>query len=263
MSPSAAAPAASPAPELESLGDTPWGLVISVEHASSRVPSEPGHPLDLGLPASELTGHRAWDPGAALLGRGLARITGAPLLLGQVSRLVVDLNRRESDPAVIPEVSFGLLVPGNVDLETSERLRRLARWHRPYRGAVEVAVNRELVARGRCLHLSVHSFTPELDGVRRDVEVGLLFDPARPLEVAWAAALGEALRGAGLDARDNEPYAGTAEGFTTFLRERHPWPVYAGLELELSQALLPQGLPPVTEVLASVLVGRCARPHLP
>jgi len=38
----------------------------------------------------------------------------------------------------------------------------------------------------RVIHVAVHSFTPTLRGVRRNADVGLLYDPARPGELALA-----------------------------------------------------------------------------
>ena len=208
-------------------------LVLTVEHASCAVP--PG--LDLGLPAEVVSSHIGWDPGALPLAEALASARGAPLHAGAVSRLVVDLNRRESDPGAIPAVAFGVRVPGNEGLAPADRDARLRRWHRPFRAAVACDVAAR-VASGGCLHLSVHSFDPSLSADRSGLDLGVLFDPARPAEVAVARALLDALVAAGLGARVNAPYAGTAEGHTTALRERHP-KGYVGIELELAQGLPP------------------------
>lgn len=211
--------------------------VISCEHASRAVP--PGELL--GLDPADLAGHHAWDEGAAELAEALSRALGAPLCLGEVSRLVVDLNRAEANPQVIPAESFGLQVPGNRRLAIMERERRLARYHRPYRARVRAAVEAALAARGRCLHLSVHSFSAVLSERRREVEVGVLFDPARPSEVGASEALLGGLRERGWDARPNDPYLGTDDGLTTWLRAELDAPSYAGLELEASSDLVAAG----------------------
>jgi predicted N-formylglutamate amidohydrolase len=52
--------------------------------------------------------------------------------------------------------------------------------------------------------VSVHTFTPELRGVRRALEVGVLYDDHVPL----AGTLADALAAAGLVVRHNEPYSG-------------------------------------------------------
>jgi len=210
------------------------GWVVSCEHASATVPAE----VALGLSPAEQATHHAWDEGARPLARTLAAALGCAPLEGTVSRLVVDLNRAEDNPEVVPAVSFGLAVPGNAALAPAERERRLAVYHRPYRRAVRAAVDAAVAAAGRCVHLSVHSFVPVLAGLRRDVQVGVLFDPARPWEVEVAHDLLAALREVGWDARANEPYLGTDDGVTTWLRGRLPAAAYAGIELEANQSLL-------------------------
>lgn len=207
--------------------------LVTVEHAACAVPAG----IDLGLPPAVIASHVGWDPGALELAQALAGDVGAPIHVGVVTRLVVDLNRREGDPDAIPAVAFGVVVPGNQALSPAQRRARLDRWHRPFRAAVARDVD-AMVAQAGCLHVSVHSFDPTLSTDRRDLQVGVLFDPARPGEVAVAQRMLHALGEAGLVARANAPYAGTAEGHTTALRERHARR-YVGIELELAQGLPP------------------------
>ena len=202
-------------------------LVLSCEHASNAVPPD----VDLGVEPSVLASHVAWDAGALEVAQALASRTGAPLYSGQWARLVVDLNRHIDPLAVVPEVAFGVAVPGNRGLHPAARAARIAAWHRPHRDAVEAAVSQ----RAPCLHLSVHSFTPALDPGSRDFDVGLLYDPARASEVGWAGRLAAALAAAGLDCRHNAPYLGTGDGLTTWLRRRFDDARYSGLEVELNQ----------------------------
>ena len=90
------------------------------------------------------------------------------------------------------------------------------------------------------IHISSHSFTPELDGKVRSADVGLLYDPARrgrgravrPLE-------GIARRDRpDLRVRRNYPYAGKGDGLTSHLRRRYPPRAYVGIELEVNQAIV-------------------------
>jgi predicted N-formylglutamate amidohydrolase len=83
----------------------------------------------------------------------------------------------------------------------------------------------------------VHTFTPLLRGHRRDVDIGLLFDPARAFERRVASAWGRQLQLAlpRLRIRRNKPYKGTDDGLTTHLRARLPDRRYAGIELEVNQ----------------------------
>lgn len=210
------------------------GLVLSCEHATWWVPPE----VDLGLGrglglAAPVRSHHAWDEGALELAQALARGQGVPLAAAEVSRLVVDLNR--SPEQALKGESFGLALPGNLDLPPAEVERRLARYHRPHREGVRAAAE----AQAPCLHLSVHSFVEVLEGARRSVEVGILFDPARPQEAAASEALVAGLRALGWDARPNDPYLGIDDGLTTWLRPQLLDGRYAGIEVELNQGLAP------------------------
>lgn len=211
-------------------------LLLTCEHARAGVPEG----VDLGVDPRHLATHIAHDRGALAIARGLAELTGAPLHEGAYTRLVVDLNRMEDNPEVIASVSHGVAVPGNAALDAAGRRARLAAWHRPWRERVRADAV-ELAARGGCLHLSIHSFDPSVDPPRRGFDAGVLFDPARAPEREHAAALRDGLDGAGFDARLNEPFLGTPEGTTSWLREQLGAERYAGIELEASYAWVDDG----------------------
>lgn len=230
-------------------------LVLSCEHAGADVPARwrdlfAGHE-DL------LATHRALDLGAADLARALGRALGTRPLLARVTRLLVDTNRSPDHPAVFSEFTR--------DLGPPERARLIARHHAPHRARVERAVADAIVRRGRVLHLGVHSFTPVLEGKVRDVDVALLYDPARAPEAATARAMLDDLRVRlpDLRVRANQPYRGTSDGLTTSLRGVFPASRYSGIELEVSQALLtgsdPRARRRVEQALVAVLAERVAR----
>lgn len=206
--------------------------VISCEHASKALPDG----MDLGLSEQELDGHESWDPGARELALALGEVLGVEPFMGQFSRVLVDLNRRPEGPRVVPEVSFGLPVPGNQGLSPEAREERLRRWHKPHWDAVHAAVRAGLCD-GPVVHLSVHSFAPVIYGVRREVQVGLLFDPKRPLEQALVDRALPLLRAQGFDSRANEPYTGWGDGITVWLRTLYGPADYLGLELEWNHGL--------------------------
>ncbi len=209
---------------------TAWRLLITCEHAS---PDEPDG-FALGLSRDLLATHISYDRGAKEIASALAARKGAPLHLGAQSRLVVDLNRREDNPAVIVAETYGVVVPGNVGLTSAERQARIARFHRPYREAARADAHR-FASSGGCLHLSIHSFEPALDPVARAFDAGVLFDPSREPERTIAERMAELLAMRDLDVRLNEPYAGTPEGLTSFLRDQLPAERYVGIEIEASQ----------------------------
>ena len=214
-------------------GSPQHALLVTCEHASHAVPKELG---DLGLSRDVLRSHRGWDPGALGIATAIARAFDSPLHVGQWSRLVADLNRSEDHARVVAARVDGELVPGN-QLDAAALAQRLAQYWRPYRQRAEKAIT-AAARRSGVLHLSVHSFTPQLGGVERKNDVGLLCDPQRPLEVAFCEALKVELVARGLSVRRNFPYFGNTDGFTTHLRGLLPARNYLGIEIECNQGLV-------------------------
>lgn len=213
----------------------PEQVVVTCEHASNRIPRAYG---GLGLPARVLQTHIAWDRGALEVARAVARRLGCPLHAGRWSRLLIDLNRNPGHRKLAARESFGIVVPGNRDVTPAEMKARLRRYHRPYRDAALADIGRAIAAHGACLHLSIHSFTPVVDGVRRTTDVGLLYDPRRRPEPALAARLAPHFAAHGLRVRMNDPYRGTSDSFTTACHRLYPAARYAALEIETNQRLL-------------------------
>lgn len=206
------------------------GLVVSCEHAGHHVPAAyrslfRGH-------ADALKSHRGWDPGALDLARAIAQANYAPLLANTTSRLVVECNRSIGHAQLFSEFTR--------DLDTADHMRVLASIYHPHRRAVDIAVRRALRRYKRVVHVGVHTFTPVLNGKRRSADVGLLYDPRRRFEVEVADALAKRLRAEmpKLRVRRNYPYRGWTDGLTTTLRGRFSAGRYAGIELEVNQALL-------------------------
>jgi predicted N-formylglutamate amidohydrolase len=204
-----------------------WSFLVTCEHASAALPEG----VELGVAPHVLETHVSYDRGAREIACALAPELGAPLHLGRYSRLLVDLNRREHNPAAIVAESYGIAVPMNATLDEGARAARLATFHRPYRDAARDDARR-LAASGGCLHLSVHSFDPSLDPARRAFDAGVLFDPSREPERTIARSIAEGLAARGDSVRENEPYRGTPEGLTSWLRDQLPAERYVGLEIE-------------------------------
>lgn len=213
-----------------------WALLVSCEHASHALP--PG--LDLGLPESVLRSHTGWDECARPVAERVARAFSAPAHYGAYTRLVADLNRSPTNPEVVPAIAFGTPVPGNQGLSAEARRERVERYHQPYWREVLAELCRLFLAdpSRAVLPLSVHSFTPELNGQVRPMPVGVLYDPAQPLEAQVAKTLVEVYRNAGLNLAENGPYDGRADALTTACRGLFRAERYAGVEIELNQGHL-------------------------
>jgi predicted N-formylglutamate amidohydrolase len=176
-----------------------------------------------------LATHCGYDPGALTVARDFAAATGARLFYSTISRLLVELNR--------PLGHHQIFSARAMRLAPALREELIERYYLPYWRAVEGAVEKALRRGRRVLHLSVHSFTPRLAGVRRMTDIGLLFDPRRALEAQfcelWRHALRE--RAPRLRVRHNYPYRGTADALTTSLREKFAAKPYLGIEIEINQ----------------------------
>lgn len=184
--------------------DSRW--LITCDHAANTIP-----PVicggDLGLSPADMHRHIAYDVGAAGLARALADVLGAPAVLSNFSRLVIDPNRGADDPTVLMRLYDGTVVPGNRHADAKEKARRIALMHAPYHDKIA-----EMAARRTdTVILAVHSFTPQLQGKPpRPWHVGVLHAPGSS---ALSGALLTRLRAEpDLCVGDNEPYAGHLDG---------------------------------------------------
>lgn len=189
-------------------GDPASGVVLLCDHASNRIPADYA---SLGMPASELERHIAYDIGIAGVTRRMAERLGCPAVLSTFSRLLIDPNRGEDDPTLVMRLSDGAVVPGNARADRAEVERRLARFYRPYDRAVGAAVDEALASGVPPAIVSMHSFTPAWKGVPRPWHVTVLWDadPRLPLPLIAALAADRALV-----VGDNEPYDGALAGDT-------------------------------------------------
>ena len=207
-------------------------LLITCEHGGNRVPAGYRH-LFAGRGAERaLRSHRGWDPGAIDVALALVRRTGAPLHEARTTRLLVELNRSPHHGRLFSEFS-GVL-------SRDERAALLATHYFPYRDGVEQAIRQRLETRRVVLHLSVHTFAGTWQGLQRAVDIGLLYDPARPGErrlcAKWQARLWQIAPD--LRVRRNYPYRGVADGLVTYLRRQFGLRRYVAIELEVSQSLV-------------------------
>ena len=219
------------------------------DHAGNAVPAKLA---GLGLDDAELSRHIAIDIGVSPLGARLARLLDACFIEQRYSRLVVDCNRHAEASDVMAALSDGTVIPANRDLTTAERAGRLAEIYEPYHRAIaETLVARQQAGRATVL-VALHSFTPNMAGVARPWDIGVLHASGN---AGFALALLEELRAAGrLCIGDNEPYRMDDTDYTV---PRHAWP--AGLpyvELEVSQGRLADdaSVAEMADVLAAAVV---------
>lgn len=214
----------------------PLRLVLTCEHAGNRVPERYSGVFQQDAPVLET--HRGYDIGALELSRSIGDACGTEPHLHTVTRLLVDLNRSLRNPAAFSEYVR--------DFEKEGRNELARRYYHPHRNKVEEIIRSHIQEGERVLHLSVHTFTPVMNGKERKADVGLLYDPTREPEKRFCHAWKEALLRAfpELAVRYNYPYKGTMDGFSTYLRKQFGPGEYLGVELEVNQKF-PQGDAPV------------------
>jgi predicted N-formylglutamate amidohydrolase len=226
-------------------------LVVTCEHAHWELPAN----CDLGVPESLLASQASWDHGALDIAQRIAANFAAPLLRGEYSRMWVDLNRSPDHPNVVPRHSYGVDVPGNMNLTAAQIERRIDEYHAPYWRKATATVNEVLSSRGRCVHISSHSFCPSLDPAARDFEIGILFDPVHRFESLVANQLISSIRALGISVRSNEPYSGIGPALVTSFRSQRMDQDYAGIEIETSHAVTvsPSGIERISAAMISAL----------
>lgn len=197
-------------------------LLLIADHASNHVPAD----IDLGIDPALLNQHMAIDIGVAPLGRLLCERLGMHGIYGPVSRLVLDLNREEDAPGLIPLESDGFAIPGNGLLDAEGRRARVERFWRPYHQGIAARIAAE---RPRLI-ISLHSFTPRLSTQpeeQRPWQVGVLYNRDDRAALPGIAAL----RAAGIATGDNEPYSGKVLNATMNLHAEANGIAYLGLEV--------------------------------
>lgn len=203
-------------------------LLLTCEHAGNEIPEIY---KDLFSGAEDvLETHRGYDPGALDLFRELAPLA----VFSQeymISRLLIEPNRSLGHPQLFSEFTAQL---GEVQKEEI-----LENFYLPYRDYIEGKIKNLLALGKEVLHISVHTFTPELNGEVRNADIGLLFDPARNSEEKFCKNFRENLLQQEKDLRVlyNYPYLGVDDGFTTHLRQKFPQQ-YLGIELEINQSFV-------------------------
>ena len=222
-------------------------LMLTCEHASNRLPAA----FKGALPTDVLKTHRAYDIGAVQVFRKLVRFAKPEFSCeGKFSRLFVDLNRTITNKSAFSEYYETLESRDKAAAEKAKD-QATAYWTE-YRDNVEKFVQQNIGkdSRGKgsksatnkgteIVHLGIHSFTPILNGKVRNTDIGILYDPSRPQERAYAQVIKNEIKRLypAMKVRFNYPYKGTSDGLTTTLRKKFG-PRYVGIEIEINQKLL-------------------------
>ena len=149
-------------------------LFFCCDHASNLIPKEYNK---LGLDTSILKSHIAYDIGAKILTKRLAKNFKTNAILGKYSRLFLDLNRSEKHGNLIPETSDGIKISNNINLTKKEQKYRINQFHKPYHTKLSnILENMDKIFLCKTSLICIHSFTPSLkDKIKRPWDIGLLY----------------------------------------------------------------------------------------
>lgn len=220
-------------------------IIITCEHGGNEIPEEFRYLFSADLEI--LTTHRGWDPGALDLAQSLSNNLNVPLFYSKTSRLLIELNRSLHHPA---------LFSGYIkDLEPERKKKVIIEHYLPYRNTVEKLIKESIEKNYTVIHISVHSFTPVLNNVVRNCDIGLLYDPTRNEEKNFCQEWKNLLvkNNKDLKVRFNYPYKGTADGFTTYLRKSF-LENYVGIELEVNQKIISASMSSLKRTITNSLL---------
>ncbi len=195
-------------------GSFPCLLVC--DHASAHIPPEYS---SLGLQQGWESQHIALDIGIERVVRHLSSQLDAPAVLACHSRLLLDTNRWIADAQSIPEISDGVIIPGNCNVGDAERQDRQERYFWPFHTAIAEQVNRLRARHDKPTFFALHSCTRQLmQGSPRFMDGGTIWHEDRHFAQVIAKHLQDAF---GLTISDNEPYSGIGGG--AFTLDYHTW----------------------------------------
>lgn len=196
-------------------GETPCLLVF--DHAGKIYPRSTNF---LGMDEIERYKHFTHDIGIEHIAEPLSNAMDAPLIRGNYSRAVVDLNRAFHEEACFPPRGNGIPIPGNQNLSYEEKVKRHASIYLPFEIALAGMIEKLQADHGTdpVFVLPVHSYTPEFMGKKRDMEAAVLYD----YDSIFAQSLIKHYRARGFTVGDNEPYDAREFDYTTV--DRHVLP---------------------------------------
>lgn len=208
---------------------TPFFLVC--DHAGYAIPKKLN---GLNLSSKDQHRHIAWDIGIGGVGRILADQLKSTLVLQNYSRLVIDCNRDVNHPTSVASVSDETVISGNQQLTEARKAQRINEIYLPYHDRIEKLLTKRSQQEKESFFISLHSFTPEMQGKKRPWHAGVLHDHHDRFSLIFKKLLESSYF---FPVGDNEPYALTEENDYSVpyhaLKRKIPY-----LELEIRQDLI-------------------------
>jgi predicted N-formylglutamate amidohydrolase len=198
---------------------------LSCEHGGYQIPDRYQH---LFANRQEvLESHKGWDIGALELFNSMKHFPVHFSSYSEISRLLIELNRSLHKRSLFSAFSK--------NLSEVEKQTILKEYYWPFRSLFVEKIAEVVDYNHEVFHVSVHSFTPVLNGVVRNADIGLLFNPSHGREKEFAVHWNSILSGMfpHLKVRFNYPYLGKTDGHVAPLRQQFG-KAYAGIELEMN-----------------------------
>ena len=200
-------------------------IVLTCEHGGNEVPEDLQHLFSANKQI--LHTHKALDLGALDLFNQLKPLADFSIS-STTTRLLIELNRSLHHKNLFSEFSK--------TLSTSEKKELINSYYLVYRNKVEDSIRNYIKEGYEVLHISVHSFTPILNSIERNCDIGLLYEPSNLNEKEFSHEFRKKIleQNSLLNVRYNYPYLGRMDGFTTYLRKQFQYN-YVGIEIEVNQ----------------------------
>ena len=180
-------------------------ILFIADHASNYIPSSL---KNLGLKDNQLNSHIAYDVGVKELCINLSNLLNSNYIIGEYSRLIIDLNRDISDPTLIPEIVDRKIITKNLSLTNYDKKKRISEIYNKYHYKIKTAVKHNNIM----VLISLHSFNPIFKKRKRNIHFGILSNQDRRLSDCIITEM----KRRKLKVGDNEPYEGNLIGDTMY-----------------------------------------------
>ncbi|MDC0073645.1 N-formylglutamate amidohydrolase [Alphaproteobacteria bacterium] len=162
--------------------------LLMCDHGGNFIPE---YYANLGLNKQTISSHIAIDIGAAKVTEYISFRLDIPAIVSNFSRLYIDLNRIPGSPGSIPDVSNQVTVPGNQNISEKEKLLRLNSSFIPYHSKAKQMFDYAENLYEKISYISIHSFTPNLNGKDRPWHIGVLYGEDNAMAMEFIEILSE------------------------------------------------------------------------
>ncbi len=180
-------------------------ILFIADHASNYIPSSL---KNLGLKDNQLNSHIAYDLGVKELCINLSNLLNSKYIIGEYSRLIIDLNRDITDPTLIPEIVDRKIIKKNLNLSSYYKRKRISEIYNRYHRNIKKTINQNNIT----VLISLHSFNPIFKKKKRNIHFGILSNRDHRLSDYIITEM----KSNKLKVGDNEPYEGNLIGDTMY-----------------------------------------------